>query len=177
MGEFQGVSDWYGGKIQQIGRLLKDGSSYKIKLERLESRRSYRFARFYGSRRLLRIRVTEDLLRKERDDIKQFFKHKFILCGRVFVPFHAKEQNVYMVETNENYGRKGHSWCGDHVRLSFSEFINWHNPLDVVKNTKQVCKSDNMSLWNFVLISLPGHQQVQRSFCVGTIEFDPWFGI
>jgi len=103
MGEFCGVSDWHGGKIQQFGRLLKEGSSYKIKLERLpvESRRSYRFARLYGFRRFLRICVMEDLLRKEHDDIKRFFEQKFILCGRVFVPFHAKEQNIYMVETNE----------------------------------------------------------------------------
>ena len=138
MGDFRGDSDWYGGRIQQIGRVSKDDSAYKIKLERMESRRSNRFARNFGSRRFLQIRVPEDFLQAERDKVKQFFRRKFILCGRVYIPFHAKEKNVYLVETNENYGRQSQEWCGDQFRSTLNEFINWHNPLDVLKNTKQV---------------------------------------
>ena len=138
MGDFQGASNWYGGRIQQIGRVTKDGSSFTIKLERMESRRSNRFARYYGSRRFLRIRVSEEFLRTERDKVKHFFRRKFILCGRVFIPFHAKEKNVYLVETNENRGRLSQKWCGDQFRYTLNEFINWHNPLNILKNNKQV---------------------------------------
>lgn len=138
MGKFGGFGDWYGGKVQQVGRLIKEGVSYKIKLEKMESRRSHRFARYYGSRRFLHIRVSDDLLLKERDQVKRFFRRKFILCGRVFVAFHAKERNVYLVETDENHDRRPQDFCGDHLRKSFNAFINWHNPLQVLKNTKQV---------------------------------------
>lgn len=138
MGDFRGESDWYGGRIQQLGRVTKDGTSFAIKLERMESRRSNRFARHFGSRRFLQIRVPEDFLLAERDKVKRFFRRKFILFGRVFIPFHAKEKNVYLVETNENYGRHSQEWCGDQFRSTLNEFINWHNPLDVLKNTKQV---------------------------------------
>jgi len=138
MGDFKGVRDWYGGKIQQIGNVVKEGTSYRVKLEKMESRRSHRFARYYGSRRFLHIRVQDELLRNEREDVKKFFRRRFVLCGRVFVAFHAKERNVYLVETNENYDRSSLEFCGDHLRKSFNNFINWHNPLEVVKNTKQV---------------------------------------
>ena len=138
MGDFKGVRDWYGGKIQQIGRVVRDGLSYKIKLEMMESRRSHRFARYYGSRRFLHIRVPEDLLHKEREEVKGFFRRRFVLCGRVFVAFHAKEKNVYLVETDEDYDRSPQEFYGDHLRKSFNNFINWHNPLEVVENTKQV---------------------------------------
>lgn len=138
MGEFQGFRDWYGGKIQQAGRLVKEAGSLKIKLEKMESRRSHRFGRYYGSRRFLHIRVSKDLIQKEREDVRRFFRQKFVLCGRIFVAFHAKERHVYLVETDENYDRQPQQWCGDHHRQSFNQFINWHNPLEVVKNTKQV---------------------------------------
>jgi hypothetical protein len=138
MGDFKGVRDWYGGKIQQIGRVTKDGLSYNIKLEKMESRRSHRFARYYGSRRFLHIRVPEELLHKEREEIKRFFRRRFVLCGRVFVAFHAKEKNVYLVETDQNFDRSTQEFCGDHLRKSLNNFINWHNPLEVVENTRQV---------------------------------------
>jgi len=144
MGEWQGVQDWYGGKIQQIVRLVQEGDAFKIILEPLEMTRSHRFARFYGSRRFLHLRISEELLKNENERIKTFLLKKFILCGRVFVPFHSKEEAVYMVETNENYNRFSRTsgvLCSDHLRLSFQEFINWHNPLDVAKNYKQVCFS------------------------------------
>lgn len=139
MGDFEGASDWYGGRIQQLGRLVKEeGGNYKIKLERMESRRSHRFARYLGSRRFLQVRVPEELFRQDHVSIKKFLKQKFVLCGRVFVPFHSKENSIYLVETNEDYGRTTQEWCGDPFRCSFNEFINWHNPLTEMRNCKQV---------------------------------------
>jgi hypothetical protein len=137
MGEWKGIPNWDGGQVQQIMRLVKDGASYKLTVEAVEKRRSYRFARFYGSRRFLQVRISEDLFRKENDAIRAFFLAKFILCGRVFVPFHSKDGGLYMVETNENWERESGDWCGDQFRKSFREFINWHNPLTEEKNYSQ----------------------------------------
>ncbi|CAA7264868.1 unnamed protein product [Cyclocybe aegerita] len=138
MGEWHGESNWYGGRIQQLGHLVKDGSTYNVVLERMEKKRSHRFARYYGSRRFIQIGIPEDLLKKENAAIKKFVKSKFILCGRVFVPFHSKDKHIYLVETDENYGRSSQTWCGDLFRRPFNEFINWHNPLGQHKNFNQV---------------------------------------
>jgi hypothetical protein len=51
------------------------------------------------------------------------------------------------VETDGNYDRDPHTWCGDHLRHTFNQFINWHNPLEVVKNTKQVRLSTTLRLF------------------------------
>ncbi|KAJ3509083.1 hypothetical protein NLJ89_g5408 [Agrocybe chaxingu] len=138
MGEWQGEPNWYGGRIQQLGHLVKEGTTYKVVLERMEKKRSHRFARYYGSRRFIQIGIPEDLLKKENAAVKNFVKRKFILCGRVFVPFHSKDKHIYLVETDENCGRSSQTWCGDLSRRPFNEFINWHNPLDQHKNFNQV---------------------------------------
>ncbi|KDR85760.1 hypothetical protein GALMADRAFT_53536 [Galerina marginata CBS 339.88] len=138
MGEWEGAPNWYGGQIQQLARLVKDGGSYKLTLEPMEKRRSHRFARFYGSRRFLQLRIPEEILKKENSRVKSFLTKKFILCGRTFVPFHSKEHGLYMVETNDNWGRSSQDWCGDQFRLSFNQFVNWHNPLEKAKNYGQV---------------------------------------
>ncbi|KAL4070381.1 RNA dependent RNA polymerase-domain-containing protein [Scleroderma citrinum] len=131
MGSWQGKDNWYGGRIQQIGRIRKGKvkGTFVIQLEKPEIRRSHRFSRFLGSRRVLQVRVSEELMYEQSDEARAFlWSHKFILCGRVFMPFHAKENNVYMEETNENYDRQCVRSEGDHHRLSFAKFIKWHNP-------------------------------------------------
>ncbi|KAI6015621.1 RNA dependent RNA polymerase-domain-containing protein [Pisolithus marmoratus] len=131
MGLWHGKDGWYGGRIQQVGR-LKEGTgkgSFAIQLETPEIRRSHRFARYLGSRRILQVRVPDKVLYQRGDEVRRFFRcHKFILCGRVFLPFHAKEGAVYMVETNYDFGHQCNPHEGDHYRLSFMDFINWHNP-------------------------------------------------
>lgn len=138
MGEWKGVPNWYGGQVQQITRLVKDDRSYKLILEPMEKRRSHRFARFYGSRHFLQVRISDDFFRKENEAIRAFFVAKFILCGRVFVPFHSKDGGLYMVESIENWERESQDWCGDQFRKPFRDFINWHNPLEEKKNYSQV---------------------------------------
>ena len=54
-GPWEGEQNWYGGIVQQVARLEEEGGRFKIRLCRLEMRKSYRFARFLGSRRLLRL--------------------------------------------------------------------------------------------------------------------------
>lgn len=140
MGEWEGSPDWYGGQIQQLARLVKDGSSYKIKLEPMEKRRSYRYARAFGSRRFIHLKISKELLRNENSQVKQFLLKKFVLCGRTYIPFSSKEKALYLFETNDNWGRSPQNWCGDQFRLTFQEFINWHNPLEQPKNYSQVCE-------------------------------------
>jgi hypothetical protein len=137
LGDWEGVRNWYGGRVQQIGRLVKDPTTkeYDIHLEPLEMRSSSRFSRFMGSRRIFHLRVSDADLYDGGDKVRDFLRQKFLLCGRMFVPFHTKD-TVYMVETDESYERVRDSTCGDQYRKSFEEFINWHNPIH--RNRKQV---------------------------------------
>ncbi|KAG6860856.1 hypothetical protein C0995_006720 [Termitomyces sp. Mi166 len=132
----QGVgNDWYGGQIQQTAKLVGNKGEYRIRLEPMENKRSYRLARFLGSRRILQLKIPRDLIFEENKQLRQFMRHKFVLCGRVFVPFFAKDHAVYLVETDEDYERCGAHWAGDQFRWPFEHIINWHNPLQF--NAKQ----------------------------------------
>jgi RNA dependent RNA polymerase len=135
MGEWYSDADWHGGQIQQLGRLVKSEKTYKIHLEPMEKRRSHRFARYLGSRRMIQLRIPDELVMKELLAVRAYLSQKFILCGRTFVPLHAKDNSVYMIETNEDYERQPGSWCGDEHRRSFADVVSWHNPLDL--NSKQ----------------------------------------
>lgn len=137
MGEWKGEANWYGGQIQQIARIVKGDNGYKFQLDPPEKRRSHRLARYLGSRRIIQLRVPDELVLQERQNVNEYLSQKFILCGRVFVPLHAKDSSAYLVETNENWdGRRPGHWCGDQHRKSFAEIVAWHNPLDL--NRKQV---------------------------------------
>jgi len=138
MGEWKGKDNWYGGKIQQVARIVKTGKSFKFELEKPEIRRSHRFARFLGSRRILQVRVPDNLMYdKVGAEVREFLTSgKFVLCGRVYVPFHAKEGSLYLFETNENIDRQADPAEGDCHRLTLYEFVQWHNPLGL--NSKQV---------------------------------------
>ncbi|EDR15354.1 uncharacterized protein LACBIDRAFT_301565 [Laccaria bicolor S238N-H82] len=130
MGPWKGDPDWHGGQVQQLAQLVKVNGSLKVQLEPLEKRRSHRFARFYGSRRIIQLRIPDDMVTKDNATVKQFLSQKFILLGRIFVPFHSKDGGVYMVETDQNSGRIPKGSCGDQYRLSFDAFMRWHNPLE-----------------------------------------------
>ncbi len=138
MGDFQGETHWYGGRIQQIGHLIQiNKKDFKVELQPLEMRKSTRFTRFLGSRRVLQLRVSDNLLMKAETEVREFLARKFVLCGRVFVPWVPKEGSLYLVEGNENYERTGHQkWCGDQYRLSYPAILEWHNP--ALLNSKQV---------------------------------------
>ncbi|KAG2153597.1 RNA dependent RNA polymerase-domain-containing protein [Suillus bovinus] len=133
MGQWEGKDNWYGGKIQQVARVVRAGPSFKFELEKPEIRRSHRFARFLGSRRILQVRVPDNLTYdKLGSTLREFLtSNKFVLCGRVFVPFHAKEGSMYLLETNENIDRQTNLGDGDSHRLTLYQFVKWHNPLSL----------------------------------------------
>ncbi|KAG1760381.1 RNA dependent RNA polymerase-domain-containing protein [Suillus occidentalis] len=158
MGDWEGKENWYGGKIQQVAHVVKAGSSFRLELDKPEIRRSYRFSRFLGSRRILQIRVPASLT-YDTKVLKFLESSKFVLCGRVYVPFHAKEGSVYLFETNENIDRQTNLGDGDGHRLTLYEFVQWHNPLRL--NLKQPI-SKWSTRWTLGL-----------STSVPTIEFAP----
>ncbi|KAL7284967.1 hypothetical protein ACG7TL_000056 [Trametes sanguinea] len=133
-GEWETAEDWYGGKIQQVARLEEQQGTLRLVLSPMEMRKSTRFARFLGSRRILQISIPQSMRYAQADNLKEFLMNKFILCGRVFVAFGAKDSKVFLMETNEDYER-GRRVPGDDQRLSLEEFIAWHNPMD--KNGNQ----------------------------------------
>ena len=103
----------------------------------MTKRKSNRFARFLGSRRMLQVKLPDDdkIMRDRSDAIRKFMMSKFVLCGRVFAAFASKDGKVFLMETNEDYERVGDgpSDCG---RISVEDFVRWHNPMEL--NSKQV---------------------------------------
>ncbi|KAG7451867.1 uncharacterized protein BT62DRAFT_881368 [Guyanagaster necrorhizus] len=129
MKDFQKETQWYGGRVQQIGHLIPDSKNkFRVELQPLEMCKSTRFARFLGSRRMLQIRIADNLLMHAEKDIREFLAQKFVICGRVFVPWVPKEGSLYLVEGNEDFERANQKWCGDQYRLSYPAILEWHNP-------------------------------------------------
>ncbi len=135
-GEWNGMADWYGGRIEQVVRLSKLNGRFTYRLDRPGIKKSTRFARFLGSRRILKVKLSKDLHFDKANNVRDHLSGPFVLCGRVFVPFASKEGSAYMVEVNEDKDRKPDRAQGDHRRMSFWDFIEWHNPLGL--NQKQV---------------------------------------
>ncbi|OAX39662.1 hypothetical protein K503DRAFT_716030 [Rhizopogon vinicolor AM-OR11-026] len=161
MGDWEGKENWYGGKIQQVARVVKAGKSFKFELEKPEIRRSHRFARFLGSRRILQVRVPENIMyEKVGPGVRDFLmSSKFVLCGRVYVPFHAKDGSLYLFETKENIDRQTNPDDGDCHRMTLYDFVQWHNPLKL--NSKQP-----ISKWST-------RWALGLSTSIPTVEFSP----
>ncbi|KAJ3538183.1 hypothetical protein NM688_g6556 [Phlebia brevispora] len=131
-GEWQGEQNWFGGKIQQLARLVEpknDGEQPRIVLEKMQMTRSHRFGRFVGSRRLLQLKLPKN----GSPQYLGFLEHKFVLCGRVFISLPSKEGKSYLLEVNEDYERSAEV-PGDECRMSLEDFVAWHNPMEFNRN-------------------------------------------
>ncbi|KAI0684509.1 RNA dependent RNA polymerase-domain-containing protein [Cytidiella melzeri] len=139
MGTWDDQPNWYGGKIQQVVRLvpqeLTSGPQnnapppvFHLQLDAMEIGRSFRFARYLGSRRLLQLKVPQQW-RTDWVGLKKLLMQKFVLCGRVFVAFAVKDRKLYFVEINENYEREDEPAEGDQYRMSLEELVEWYNPM------------------------------------------------
>lgn len=82
--------------------------------------------------------MEDKLVQSQGSKIIEFLSRRQVICGRVFFPFFAKENKIYLVECNEDLDRKPKLSEGDQFRLSWKEFIRWHNPLEL--NRQQVCQ-------------------------------------
>jgi RNA-dependent RNA polymerase len=133
-GEWRGVPDWYGGRIEQVVRLSKSNGTLTYRLDRPEVKKSTRFARFLGSRRILKVKLSKDLRYEKGNNVCEHLSGPFVLCGRVFVPFASKEGSAYLMEVHEEKDRRPDSAQGDDRRMSLWDFVEWHNPLGFNQN-------------------------------------------
>ncbi|KAI0646405.1 RNA dependent RNA polymerase-domain-containing protein [Trametes meyenii] len=132
--------DWYAGRVHFTARLSKDkpAGALHLGLDRPVLGSSNRFARRFGSRRFVRVRIPVDLLMKAvGDELREYFKRPFVFGGAVFRAFYAKENNVFLFRTNEEP-----VWLGGKLAVeppssdsarrkeySLKAFLTWHNEL------------------------------------------------
>ena len=141
---------WYGGQVLFHAKLHNTSSrdskslnpTYKFTLEPAELSFSHSFARRFGSKHFLRLKLTKTALNNSAK-LLDYLRRPLILCGGVFRAFFAKSHNVFYVKTNE--GTNGDSILSNAPIpgiMSFLDFINWNNPIDL--NSKQVSRR---TLW------------------------------
>lgn len=157
--------------MQQLVHLRESQGGVRLELGPMQKvGRSHRISRFLGSRRLLQVKLPDGVMYEAKSviNIRELLSKKFVLCGRVFVPFAIKDGKTYFVETDENFERTSRVDQCDHLRLSFTRFIEWYNPLGL--NKTQVC-----STLQFVtlLIQYAESQQVCCSDRPWIIDVDP----
>lgn len=129
---------WYGGQVQFTakvkekdkvkGHATRSRQAFEIILQKPELGSSNRFARRFGSRRFIRVRVPKTLTNNKpgtESPIIEFFQAPFLLHGRVYRSFFAKDGNVFLVETNEPDISEAPPGT---LAMSFNEFLDFHNP-------------------------------------------------
>lgn len=155
--------DWYGGKVAFIARLRNkihergkmgpvSSPGYVLELEPPELGPSTRFARRWGSRRFLRVRIPDDLM-YQRDsgrpcdsdslyimmtvvlELLSYFSNLFVIHSRVFQPYYAKDHTVFLLEVDHIYTSHCIEPDPDPGKISLHHFLEWHNPMRT--NNKQ----------------------------------------
>ncbi|KAF9569288.1 hypothetical protein CPC08DRAFT_701791 [Agrocybe pediades] len=135
---------WYGGKVLFHGK-LQDVSprgskepDFKLTLEPAELGPSNMFARRFGSKHFFRIKLTKAVLASKKSDLLiNYLRRPLIICGCVFRAFYAKESNVFYVKTHETMALEDNSVTTKLTvpdTMSFLEFLNWHNSIDLNNN-------------------------------------------
>jgi RNA-dependent RNA polymerase len=148
--------NWYGGQVLFHGKLQDTSekgckkAKYKILLERAELGTSNMFARRFGSKHFFRLKLTKSVLNKDADNLLNYLRRPLILCGSVFRAFFAKSSNVFYVKTNE--ATDGISIMDGNPLpnvLSFLEFLEWHNPMQLNMNQVGIHFDASVSLLIF----------------------------
>jgi RNA-dependent RNA polymerase len=137
--------EWYGGKVVFRGTLkgcrAGDPYPFTLFLERAELGPSCRFSQRFGSKRFIRVSISKEILNRKNNGIIDYFSHPFVLNGRVFRSYFAKDHNVFLIETNEitDGGQVTESPLPPcvHGPLPLLDFLEWHNPIEL--NSNQVC--------------------------------------
>lgn len=127
-------SENYGGQVHFRGILghCKTSGKFTVDLEEATIGPSYLFSRRFGSKSFFRIKLGKSA-KVVPGLCFDYLRNPFVICGRVFRAFYAKDDTVFLFKTNEIWlsedviipGPKG----GD--GMSFEEFINWFNPMDL----------------------------------------------
>ncbi|KDR73737.1 hypothetical protein GALMADRAFT_251555 [Galerina marginata CBS 339.88] len=128
--------NWYGGKIEFRGRLqvIEDGKSktFRIQLDPPTLGPSSRCTRRFGSWSFLRVKIPLTAFHNASNQLDLFFQKTFVIWGCVFRACESKGDNVLFYWTDELFPSSQRI----KERLSFEEFIEWHNPL--AQNSKQL---------------------------------------
>lgn len=138
LGHSDSSPGWYGGKIVFGGKLHHHNSNYRIELERAVLGPSCRFKRRFGSPNFLHIKIPSNLLHNSNSKLREFFFRPFILWGRVFRSFYAKDRTVFLFRTNEMM-MDGKFYPDHFPGPSLLRFLDWHNPLETNANQVAVC--------------------------------------
>ncbi|KAG8952307.1 hypothetical protein FRC04_004735 [Tulasnella sp. 424] len=148
------MGTWWGGRVEQRAVMVNLGVDeprksmcsganrspkvrWAIRLHQQEMRgKSCRFARKFGSRRFIQLKIPELRSQAERDSLQEELLKPFLLHGRIFRAFSTHDGTVRLVETDENVGRVPRPEFGDSRRSSFLDFLDWFNPLE--QNAHQI---------------------------------------
>ncbi|KAF8320917.1 hypothetical protein DL93DRAFT_2224613 [Clavulina sp. PMI_390] len=136
---------WYGGQVaQRVALTVQPTKStdvvaakpttdqFNLVLMKHKIAPSNRVARKIGSRRVLQISISDEA--KQCETLRDYFVGtKFVLNGRIYEAICAKEGTVYLIETG-TYAEGGvqlppFDYISNNGRMSWEEFINWHNPI------------------------------------------------
>ncbi|KAH7915886.1 RNA dependent RNA polymerase-domain-containing protein [Hygrophoropsis aurantiaca] len=126
---------WYGGKVQFTAVLRDDSKTnkkpcYRIQLNWPEVGPSTRFKRQFGSKNFVRVQIPKSINAGD-NGLVTFFSQRFVICGMVYRAFYAKDNNVFLVATDEL--APDMSALPQHANPrppGFMDFLNWHNPIE-----------------------------------------------
>jgi RNA-dependent RNA polymerase len=111
---------WHGGQVlfhaKQVHSMSRDSNTlqYKLTLEPAKLSSSHSFARRFGSKHFLRLKLTKPVLNKNSKQLLDYLRRPFILCGSVFRAFFAKNHNVFSCQD-----KRGYKWRVDFVECLF----------------------------------------------------------
>ncbi|KAJ6489328.1 RNA dependent RNA polymerase-domain-containing protein, partial [Mycena vitilis] len=139
--EFSGLGfseeapEWFGGKVQFTAKVVIDKADgdhgLGIVLQKPSLAPSHRFRRRWGSANFLTLTFTREVLNTKTQEITSYVKRPFILLGRVFRAYYAKDLQVFLFRTNELVeGSRVHEIRTLTQGISLGQFLNWHNPLE-----------------------------------------------
>lgn len=172
MGAFEDQQHWYGGKIHLAASVSyvtrKQGDlrpPFKITLLPL----AYGISSFHS--RLLpfgvmRLGISGDLKYDAKNEsLRKFLAQKFVLSGRVFIPFVTKEDKAYLMQTDENYERCSHNYYGDQHRIRWRNLCIFSIRWISILTRSEAGISANQSIAN---VSLSADIQICLSLAVGS---------
>lgn len=152
-------------------KLHRKGSNpYKIILDRCTLGPSCRFARRFGSKSFLRIKIPAPILHNPNNELNSFFSKPFVFWGRIFRAFYAKDDTVFLFLTNELM-EDLQIVPGVFPGLSLFQFAEWHNPLST--NVGQVCEKCS-SMYQHTTYNISDHDKMVCPLCIGTIQLSSW---
>lgn len=174
----------------------KDPDQFKITLGKAELGASSRFSRRFGSKSFVRVKIHKSLQNsKYSEALIDFFRRPFIIAGKVFRAFFEKEKTVFLVSlthltntlpsfiylrifqymTNEVPEWELVLGSTQKVpgRLSFEDFLQWHNPIEPNQQQVRLQKRGLDIKLTFEIIAVCG--EICIAFCIRSVNFSTRF--